>query len=759
MCIVAPFASGAGADTPDAAPTFERDVLPILTAHCLKCHGREARKASLDMRTIVLLSRGGESGPVLKPGSIDESPLFQRISDRSMPPEGELPLTAAHIETVRRWIASGAAAVNAAADVAAADNDGASEVSAADREYWAFRKPAPHGPPTVRQTNRVRTPVDAFVLARLEECGLRFAPDADPHTLGRRAYFDLLGLPPSPQEVDEFVNDQSDGAYERLLDRLLASPHFGERWGRHWLDAAGYVDVQGGDNDAGIVKLSEGKWRYRDYVIRSFNDDKPLARFLTEQLAGDELDDWRSVEQFTPEMVEHLVATTFLRCTRRRHRRKRAEHGRHPARRAGADRRDSGQQPSRADGELCPLPQSQVRPDPAPRLLSIYGDLHTGIQFASLATTARPALADISPREKARREEHNAGVQRLIDEAKSRLAELRRPYEERLFEAKLQALPEAIRADTKAAVQTVAAQRNEVQKYLASKFEGSLRASAGEVAAALSADDSPKVAALEAQLQELPKQLQSWGKIQAVYDVGPAPATYLLVRGNYETPGVEVGPGFITVLSEGDPATLLKETHGLGATSGRRLALARWVTERDTPAAGQVARVMANRVWQQLFGAGIVETTDNFGHSGAMPTHPELLDWLALRFIDDGYRWKPLIKLLMMSTVYRQASALAANELASPGGPQTIDPGNQLLWRQRLRRLESKSCAIGSWPRAASSTSRCSARRFRSTCAPTAPWSLRRKNCPRRRRNGGGACISLGGGTIICRCSACSISQ
>ena len=239
-------------------------------------------------------------------------------------------------------------------------------------------------------------------------------------------------------------------------------------------------------------------------------------------------------------------------------------------------------------------------------------------------------------------------------------------------------------------MQTVAAQRNEVQKYLASKFEGSLRASAGEVAAALSADDSPKVAALEAQLQELPKQLQSWGKIQAVYDVGPAPATYLLVRGNYETPGVEVGPGFITVLSEGDPATLLKETHGLGATSGRRLALARWVTERDTPAAGQVARVMANRVWQQLFGAGIVETTDNFGHSGAMPTHPELLDWLALRFIDDGYRWKPLIKLLMMSTVYRQASALAANELASPGGPQTIDPGNQLLWRQRLRRLESE---------------------------------------------------------------------
>ena len=175
--------------------------------------------------------------------------------------------------------------------------------------------PRAHGPPTVRQTNRVRTPVDAFVLARLEECGLRFAPDADPHTLGRRAYFDLLGLPPSPQEVDEFVNDQSDGAYERLLDRLLASPHFGERWGRHWLDAAGYVDVQGGDNDAGIVKLSEGKWRYRDYVIRSFNDDKPLARFLTEQLAGDELDDWRSVEQFTPEMVEHLVATTFLRCS------------------------------------------------------------------------------------------------------------------------------------------------------------------------------------------------------------------------------------------------------------------------------------------------------------------------------------------------------------------------------------------------------------------------------------------------------------
>ncbi len=226
-----------------------------------------------------------------------------------MPPKGELALTSAQVEVIRAWIDAGAPA----ADTSSAADDNVAETSAADRDYWAFRGPLRRDPPAVTPNDRIRTPVDAFLAAKLADRDLSFAPDADRQTLVRRVFFDLIGLPPTPAEVDEFVNDTSPAAYDHLVDRLLASPYFGERWGRHWLDASGYVDVYGGDNDAGIIKLAEGKWRYRDYVIRSFNEDKPFDRFLTEQLAGDELEDWRSVQHFSPATLDHLIATTFLR--------------------------------------------------------------------------------------------------------------------------------------------------------------------------------------------------------------------------------------------------------------------------------------------------------------------------------------------------------------------------------------------------------------------------------------------------------------
>ena len=326
-----------------------------------------------------------------------------------------------------------------------------------------------------------------------------------------------------------------------MLDRLLASPHFGERWARHWLDASGYVDVAGGDNDAAIIKLSEGKWRYRDYVIRSFNDDKPFDQFLTEQLAGDELEDSCTAEQLSPQTIDRLVATTFLP-------------------RSSADDTDENEL-NTADirhGVLARTVETvssnvlgltvhcarchSHKYDPIPhrdyyRLTAIFTP---ALNPQSWLQPRDRALADISPREKAAAEEHNATVQKQIDEAKQRLAEIRRPYEERAFEAKLAAVPEPIRADTKSAVQTPANKRDEIQKYLASKFEAALKVSAEESAAALSDADRATVAALEARLADLPKQLKTWGKIQAVYDVGPAPATYLLKRGNYETPGPEV---------------------------------------------------------------------------------------------------------------------------------------------------------------------------------------------------------------------------
>jgi hypothetical protein len=674
-------------------PLFERDVLPVLTAHCLKCHGREARKAGLDLRTMALAARGGESGPVLKAGAPQDSPLYGRIADHSMPPEGELPLTPAQIDVVHRWIAAGA--LSSDGGVASADGlpaDASAEVSPADRDYWAFCKLVTHQPPAVSNTDRVRTLVDSFLLTRLEEQGLTFAPDADRRTLVRRAFFDLVGLPPSPGEVAEFVGDSSPEAYEHLLDRLLASPHFGERWGRHWLDAAGYVDVSGGDNDAGIIKLSEGKWLYRDYVIRSFNNDKPFEQFLTEQLAGDELEDWRAEEHFTPATLDRLVATTFLR--------------------AAADDTDENE-----------LNTADIRHGVLARTVETVSSNLLGLtvhcarchshkydpisqaDYYRLTAIFTPAfnpqawlqprdraLADISPREKSAGEEHNKQVQSQIADAKNRLTDLRRPYEEKFFEAKLSALPEAIRGDTRLAVQTAADKRNDVQKYLAGKFEAGLKVSAEEVAGALGEADRAAAAELDAKLVELPKQLRTWGKIQALYDVGPPPSTYLLRRGNHDTPGGEVSPGFLSILADESSGALLASAGAGGATSGRRLALAHWLTARDTVAAGQVARVMVNRLWQQLFGVGIVETADNFGHSGSRPTHPELLDWLASRWIADGYHWKPLLKTVMLSTAYRQASVLPSEgATTSAVDPQAVDPGNQLLWRQRLRRLESEA--------------------------------------------------------------------
>jgi hypothetical protein len=667
-----------------ATPQFEGDVLPILTAHCLKCHGREARKASLDLRTVALATRGGESGPVIVPGNAEESLLYERMADHSMPPAGELPLTAAQIEVIRDWLDAGDMKV----EEAPALDEPSTEITAADREFWAFRRPLRRDPPEIRPADRARTPVDLFLLAKLSEHGLSFAPEADAQTLVRRAFFDLIGLPPTPEEIDQFVNDASPAAYDHLLDRLLASPHFGERWGRHWLDASGYVDVAGGDNDAGIIKLAEGKWRYRDYVIRSFNDDKPFDQFLTEQLAGDELSDWRTAEHFTPAMLENLIATTFLRSS--------------------ADDTDENEL-NTADirhGVLARTVETVASnllglTVNCARCHSHKYDPISHVDYYRLTAIFTPALnpqswlqprdralADVAPRERAAAESHNASIQKQIDESKARLAELRRPYEAKIFETKLATIPDAIRADTKSAIETPKDKRNDVQKYLADKFADALRATPAEVDAALVDEHRRQVQELEIQLAELPKSLQKWGKIQAVYDSGPPPATYLLRRGNHETPGTEVAPGFLGILCQDDPRGLFADAQPRGESSGRRLALARWLTRRDTPAAGQVARTIVNRMWQQLFGVGLVETPDNFGHSGARPTHPELLDWLAIRWIDEGYRWKPLLKLLMHSAAYRQASSVAPSLSVDA---QTLDPGNQLLWHQRLRRLESEA--------------------------------------------------------------------
>jgi hypothetical protein len=666
-----------------APPQFERDIAPLLTQHCLKCHGLEGRMAGLDLRTPNLILRGGDNGPAVIKGSAEESLLFKRIANSSMPTGDEKKLSAEQVELVRRWIGAGAPAAGSYGPFTQAE---APAVTVKDRQFWSFRKPVQPKVPEVRHRDRVVTPIDSFVLAKLEEKELGFSPEADRVALARRAYFDLLGMPPSPQEMAEFEADPSPQAWERLIDRLLASAHFGERWGRHWLDAAGYVDAQGLDHLITDDKTAEGKYLYRDYVVRSFNGDKPYDRFLTEQLAGDELVNWRSTQKFSEEIKAALIATGFLRTA--------------------ADDTDIPEV-NTADIRYTVVHQTlQVltsnllgltvgcakchthKYDPIPqqdyyRLMALFAP---GYNVQSWLQPKERALPDVSDSEKEEIDRHNAEVEKRLEPFKIRLEALLKPTQERLLDEKLSKLPEAVRADLKSALETPEKKRTPVEKYLVTKLGPLVEVKPEEVRSALDEEDQGKVREVEEKMAPLTAELRSYGKIQAFYDVGPPPPTYLLRRGNFETPGPEVAPGFLSVLNDAEAPVHFPELKPEMKSSGRRLAFARWLTDPDGAAGGLVARVMVNRVWQHLFGEGIVATLDNFGNSGARPTNPELLDWLATDFMSSGWRIKPLIKLMMTSSVYRQASFREDSTEAAK-----VDPGNQLLWRMRIRRLESEA--------------------------------------------------------------------
>jgi hypothetical protein len=291
------------------------DVIPIMLLRCTACHGLRMQEAGLDLRTRESMLKGGKSGPAMVLGKPDQSLLLKMIRSGDMPPKKRLivvgvkPVTDAEAGKIARWIELGAPVVAEPPDLAATESDPL--VTDKDRRFWSFQAPTALEPPAVKHADRVRNPVDAFLLSKLESKDLSFSPESDKLTLMRRVYFDLIGLPPQPAEIQPYMADKSPGAYEKLVDRLLASPHYGERWGRYWLDAAGYADSEGGKLSADHPRPYA--WRYRDYVIRSFNEDKPYDRFLTEQIAGDELVDYEHAPVVTKQMMDNLIATGFLR--------------------------------------------------------------------------------------------------------------------------------------------------------------------------------------------------------------------------------------------------------------------------------------------------------------------------------------------------------------------------------------------------------------------------------------------------------------
>jgi hypothetical protein len=687
-------APAASSSQPGAAVDFGADIQPLLAEKCLTCHGDALKLSRLDLRTRDSALTGGNRGPALVPGNAEQSRIYRHVAGLEQPtmPMQGTPLTAAEIATVKRWIDEGAKWTDAVASAPAASASTPFElrpVTAEERSYWAFKLPVQAPLPVVARKDLVN-PIDRFLEDARVKRGVSAAPRADRITLVRRAYLDLLGLPPSPEQVARFLADETPGAWERLIDTLLASPHYGERYGRHWLDVARYADSGGFEYDV----HRPNAWRYRDYVIRAFNEDKPYNTFLIEQIAGDEMDG---------KTDDSLIATGFLRAGPRVLFREKDN----------AERRFDY-----LDDVLSTIGKGTLgltvgcarchdhKFDPI-RQRDYYA-LQASI-FGYVETTVPLAPAHEAEAYLAKNEE--------IDTKKAaisqRIAAIEKPHRDRLELAMIKTrFPDHIyRAAAKPE-----SERTPGEKLLATQVFGAVNAPAAELDKALSPSELEAKRALVAEQAALEKErpaplpmaeiatdgdhrFSPLGEGDEVVSCpkcripppfpgsylhkGPGryetPPSYFLIRGDVESRGPQMKPGFVEVATYGNPAIEIPRPDG--RTSGRRLALAQWIGSPQNP---MTARVIVNRLWQKHFGRGIVSTLDNFGKMGEPPTHPELLDWLAVRFMNGGWSLKRINKLMMMSEAYQMASSFeSAANLAG-------DFENRYLWRFRPQRLEAE---------------------------------------------------------------------
>jgi mono/diheme cytochrome c family protein len=678
---------------PDIAAA-QGDGIPILLRHCAPCHGLRRQEGGLDLHSRAAALRGGKSGPVIVPGKPDASLLIRRLRAHEMPPPTRLVeasvklVEPAEIDTLTRWIAAGAVDASSAPDSAMATPD--SEVTAKDRDFWAFRPQQPVSVPRVRHADTVRNPIDAFILEKLEARGLDLSLEADRYTLMRRAALDLTGIPPAPAEVDAFVADSAPDAYERMIDRLLASPRYGERWARFWLDLAGYADSEG-KREQDLPRPHA--WRYRDYVIRALNADKSYDRFLLEQLAGDELADYEHAPAITPELYDNLVATGFLRMA--------------PdptwANITGfvADRLEVMADEIDVLGSAVlgltlkcarchshkfdPIPQSDYY-----RLVAIFKGAYD--EYDWIKPDVRPGLGPVSEdavggrhlpyvtsAERKRWEAQNAKIRHEIEALRTALRQKSMDLAARYRDELLAQLPEETQAQVRTLVATPPGRRDAQQRELAELIEQRFRMDRE----ALKARDPAfrHVAdGTDARVQALQARLVAEPRIQALWDRGEPSPSYVYRRGDPLSPGRLVGPGVPCVLTDGKRPFKVQPPWPGAKKTGRRLAFARWLTQPDHPL---TARVQVNRLWKHHFGTGIVATLGNFGKTGAAPTHPELLDWLAGEFVRQGFSVKAMHRLMMTSATYRQRSLVTPEQ-------EKLDPHRALYSRMPLVRLDAE---------------------------------------------------------------------
>lgn len=654
------------AEDPSQELTFERDIRPLLKEHCVHCHGEAGEtEGGLDVRLKRFLVSGGDSGESIVPGNPDESLLLMRLYDGEMPPDEKKQLPKQEILLIENWIKQGAKTAHPEPEEI---GDGPI-ITQEERDFWSFQPVSRPPLPQINQTQLANTPLDYFLLKRLEQENLSYSPQADKRTLIRRATFDLLGLPPTQAEINQFLNDDSPNAYELLIDRLLASPHYGERWGRHWLDVAGYADSEGYTASDTIRPFS---YKYRNYVIQSLNDDLPFNQFVIEQLAGDELAK-RPFKNMDPETIRLLTATGFLRM---------APDG------TGSGPDDQNIARNEVMSETINIVTTSLlgmtvgcaqchdhKYDPIPqtdyyRMRAIF---EPALDWKKWKTPQARRLSLYTDADHKQAAEIEAQAKKVLEERTKKQTE----FIDRTFEKELQKLPQEIHELARKGHKTPAKDRTEEQKALIKKYP-SLNITSGSLYLydRKAADELKKYADKAANIRAQ-KPFHDYLRV-LVEESNNLPPTHLFYRGDFKQPKQELEPASLSIL-EHNHTPIPKNNEQL-PTTGRRLEFAQQLVSGKNPL---VARVMVNRIWLHHFGHGLVSTPSDFGKLGSRPTHPELLDWLAEEFVSSGWSMKQLHKLIMTSAAYQQSSA------RKPELDQ-LDPENKLYARMSIRRLAAE---------------------------------------------------------------------
>ena len=648
-----------GAPLPATDSASAQAAKAILEKRCFACHG-PAQTSGLDLRSLDSIRKGGSRGAAIVPHHADQSLLYRAIlreGDLKMPPGAPLP--AGEIAAIRAWIDEGAAWPDSAAPAP---------------EWWAFKKVVRPAVPQVASAEWSKNPIDAFIFRTLEQKNLHPVAPAAKRTLIRRLYLDLHGLPPTPAEVEAFVKDDSRDAYEKLVDRLLASPRYGERWGRHWLDVVRYADTGGFETDMYYANA----WRYRDYVIKSFNDDKPYDRFVQEQIAGDEL--WpdnlelNGSYDIPAQKLKHLearIGTTLYTIGPTYH--EAALNGEQLRYEWMTDAVDTtgaafmGLTVGCArchDHKFDPISQRDYH-----RMMAIFaGSEEREIPVVSKMDqfgfkSGYPRLLQVEDTKAAIQRIDQKATARAVDEIKSKFP-----------------------AEVRAAFDMKPAQRTRAQEQQAAQVERALTEAglrengAGKIfAPQFTPNEKDERDRLIFKLGEAALQARfTMASATVLSHADVVPEVHMTVRGDFHGTGAKVGPGFPRVLGGIED---LAEPAGGPFVLQRRKALAQWLTEPDHPL---TARVIVNRVWAWHFGRGIVSTPGDFGRQGDRPSHPELLDWLASEVVQQGWSLKKLHRTILLSKAYQLSSA-------ADDADAKIDPDNRYLWRMNRQRMDAET--------------------------------------------------------------------